>query len=169
MRTTTHLLFVVSCLLLQGWCTRAETVATTCEGIRDWYTDVEHEGYRDCCYLDEGSPRTVLLPVHDYARLTLPSTTLSRAQVEADPAWKLALSLGHATVLWDREHNGTALLTVPDVTAVQAVLDGLADVVDEQGMPYLLIPRTPTVHFFLAPGTPVPFLDGYPRVVFPLP
>ena len=109
-----------------------------CDVLWEWYADEAGGGAASCCVEDGAGPddvRAVVPPPHEYAVLVF------RGKPRPLP-WE-----GEHATRWSRD-SATATVTL-DVGDVQPLLERAAAELDDDGKPYLLVPK-PTIHFHVA-------------------
>jgi hypothetical protein len=113
-----------------------------CDTLWEWYTDESTGGAASCCTEDGGGPddvRTVRPPAREYAVLVF-------SDKDRPLPWEAT-----RPTQWDRE-NTTAVVTILDVADVLPFLDDAATYRDEENVPYLLVPSTPLIQFYVFPS-----------------
>ena len=130
-----------------------------CDTLWEWYADEANGGAASCCVEDGAEPedtRTVLPPPREYAVLVF----------EGKPRPLPWESVHHTR--WD-VGNATAVVTLPAVEDARIVLAQAAATLDDDGVPYLLVPQTPLIHFHVfaaRDATTYKPEAGYPYAVF---
>lgn len=134
----------------------------TCDDLREWYTDDSGGGALSCCFEDGAQPT-------DLRQISLPSSESARLVFEdkVKASFPFVTDAEHS-VHWDTK-SANAILTLHDVTKLRPFLSKAATYLDNDGFPYLLIPRTPTIHVFVHSSRSnltslVPI--GYPHATF---